>query len=98
MWLIFAQVDGAIFVSGQIGMLPANLALPSPPSLAEEVALASQHTGRIVRALESGTGGGWEGIPMLNVFWYADVADALAVRGCVVSARAYLKCLPLTFM
>ena len=66
-------------------MIPSNLALPSPSSLAQEVALASQHAGRIVKALESGTGGGWEGIPMLNVFWYEDAAKALALRGSVVS-------------
>ncbi|KZV71365.1 hypothetical protein PENSPDRAFT_684603 [Peniophora sp. CONT] len=78
-------VDGAIFVSGQIGMIPPSLALPSSSSLSQELALASQHAGRIIKALETGTGGGWEGIPLLNVFWYADAADALAVRHCMRS-------------
>ncbi|VDC06283.1 unnamed protein product [Peniophora sp. CBMAI 1063] len=76
-------INGAIFISGQIGMIPANLALPSPPSLAQEMALASQHANRIVKALESGTGGGWKGIPMLNVFWYGDATDALAANKCL---------------
>lgn len=74
-------------------MIPANLSLPSPPSLAQEVALASQHARRIIRALESGTGGGWEGIPMLDIFWYASAENMLAVRGNFVSARTgYAAC------
>ncbi|KAG8694073.1 hypothetical protein FRC08_008727 [Ceratobasidium sp. 394] len=43
-----------IFVSGQIGLIPARMGLPSPPSFATEAALAFQHADRILAALKDG--------------------------------------------
>ncbi|CAE6401204.1 unnamed protein product [Rhizoctonia solani] len=40
------------FVSGQIGLIPAQMSLPSPPSFATEAALAFQHAERILGALK----------------------------------------------
>ncbi|KAJ1308776.1 hypothetical protein OPQ81_004466 [Rhizoctonia solani] len=44
--------QGQTFVSGQIGLVPARMALPSPPSFAMEAALAFQHTERVLDALK----------------------------------------------
>jgi diphthine-ammonia ligase len=82
---IHIEVGDLIFVSGQIGMLPRSLALPTPRSFAQEVALASQHAQRIIDVLKSSTGGGWAGHPMLNIFWYSRTLDAIAIKGCTVS-------------
>jgi hypothetical protein len=59
-------VDGRIFISGQIGLVPGSLSVPSPQTLATEISLASQHSDRVARALSghnhnhaaSGSGGG----------------------------------------
>ncbi|KAH7343671.1 hypothetical protein B0J17DRAFT_643380 [Rhizoctonia solani] len=40
------------FVSGQIGLVPARMDFPSPPSFATEAALAFQHVERILDALK----------------------------------------------
>ncbi|KAG8746860.1 hypothetical protein FRC10_003382 [Ceratobasidium sp. 414] len=47
-------VQDQIFVSGQIGLIPARMTLPSPPSFATEAALAFQHADRILAALKDG--------------------------------------------
>ncbi|KAI9512204.1 hypothetical protein F5148DRAFT_1164787 [Russula earlei] len=47
-------VDERIFVSGQIGLVPSSLTIPSPPqSLATEIPLVSQHSERILQALST---------------------------------------------
>ena len=46
-------MNGRIFISGQIGLIPSSLSVPSPQTLATEIPLASQHSERIVRALSS---------------------------------------------
>ncbi|KAF8607959.1 hypothetical protein BDV93DRAFT_467629 [Ceratobasidium sp. AG-I] len=43
-----------VYVSGQIGLVPARMALPSPPSFATEAALAFQHAVRVISALRDG--------------------------------------------
>ncbi|CUA70082.1 hypothetical protein RSOLAG22IIIB_00428 [Rhizoctonia solani] len=40
------------FVSGQIGLIPAQMSFPSPPSFATEASLAFQHAERILDALK----------------------------------------------
>ncbi|KAL1722389.1 hypothetical protein EV715DRAFT_193280 [Schizophyllum commune] len=72
--------DERIFVSGQIGLIPASLALPSPASLATETALAFQHVERIVDAVKTNNGGGWTGQVQSAVYWLADGADARYVE------------------
>ena len=47
------QVDGRIFISGQIGLVPSSLSVPSPQTLATEISLASQHSDRVVKALSN---------------------------------------------
>jgi len=87
----FHKVGKHVFVSGQIGMIPSSLALPVPQLLGRETALALQHTRRILDALKSGSGGGWHGHGMFNLFWYVDVADARAVGACTVSTRTFVR-------
>lgn len=36
-----------MFVSGQIGLTPQSMTMPSPPSIAREIALALQHAERV---------------------------------------------------
>lgn len=70
-----SQTDERIFISGQIGLLPSQLTLPSPPSLGLETALASQHVSRITRALKTNSGGGWDGQTQGILYWLADRND-----------------------
>jgi enamine deaminase RidA (YjgF/YER057c/UK114 family) len=65
------QVDERVFVSGQIGLVPSSMSIPAPRSLATEIPLASQHADRIVKALSSGAGGGWDGHAQLLLYWVA---------------------------
>ncbi|KAG8713509.1 hypothetical protein FRC09_018646 [Ceratobasidium sp. 395] len=48
-------VQDQIYVSGQIGLIPARMTLPSPLSFATEAALAFQHADRILAALKDGS-------------------------------------------
>ncbi|KAG1872754.1 Endoribonuclease L-PSP/chorismate mutase-like protein [Suillus tomentosus] len=64
-----------VFVSGQIGLLPASLTLPSPSSLALETALVFQHTDRVIRA--ANTAGGHV---LLSLYWLVDYADTMHTR------------------
>ncbi|EJD53709.1 adenine nucleotide alpha hydrolases-like protein [Auricularia subglabra TFB-10046 SS5] len=42
---------GQVFISGQIGLVPAALTLPAPRSLARETALSFQHVRRVLAAV-----------------------------------------------
>ena len=68
------QVDERIFVSGQIGLVPSSLSIPSPQNLATEISLVSQHSDRIVKALSSSSsgGGGWEGHAQMVLYWVTE--------------------------
>ena len=68
-----------MFVSGQIALLPSSLTLAE--SLPLQGALAAQHADRIVKALAENTGSNWQGIPHLNIYWFCDVHDLLAMKG-----------------
>ena len=46
-------MGGRIFISGQIGLVPSSLSVPTPQTLATEIPLASQHSERVVKALSS---------------------------------------------
>ncbi|KAI0650350.1 hypothetical protein C8Q79DRAFT_380328 [Trametes meyenii] len=72
--------DEQVFISGQIGLIPSSLALPSPQSLAFETALAFQHVHRVVKALKNNSGGGWAGHYQGIVYWLARAGDLPPVR------------------
>ncbi|KAJ3882965.1 hypothetical protein F5051DRAFT_392889 [Lentinula edodes] len=65
-----------LLISGQIGLLPSSIALPSPRSLATETALAIQHADRVVAALRNG----WEGHTQMAIYWLSEVGYINAVR------------------
>ncbi|KDQ64621.1 hypothetical protein JAAARDRAFT_232962 [Jaapia argillacea MUCL 33604] len=67
--------DERIFISGQIGLIPSNLTLPSPPSLPLETALVFQHVNRVTNALRANSGGGWVGYNQLSIYFLVDPAD-----------------------
>ncbi|KAF9534194.1 hypothetical protein CPB83DRAFT_803923 [Crepidotus variabilis] len=78
---ILARLAGEkIFISGQIGMIPSQLALPSPSSLSMEVALSCQHVSRVSSALAENTGGDWIGHTQLCIYWLARQGDLHHVR------------------
>ncbi|KAJ6515757.1 hypothetical protein C8R45DRAFT_1140671 [Mycena sanguinolenta] len=71
--------DEQVFISGQIGLIPASLCLPSPSSLALETALSLQHVDRVTRAISTNTGG-WAGHTQLALYWLANIRHLRAVR------------------
>ena len=73
------QIDGRVFVSGQIGLIPSSLSLPSPRSLPLETALAFQHVKRLTDVLGSSTNG-WKGCTQSTLYWLVDANDVMHVR------------------
>ncbi|KAJ6486394.1 hypothetical protein C8R47DRAFT_521061 [Mycena vitilis] len=73
------MIDNQVFISGQIGLIPRSLSLPSPQSLAVETALSLQHVDRVGHALSTSTGG-WGGHTQLALYWLANASDLSAVR------------------
>ncbi|KAF9268107.1 hypothetical protein L218DRAFT_984324 [Marasmius fiardii PR-910] len=65
-----------IFISGQIGLIPSSVTLPEPRSSSIEMALATQHTDKIVNVLKNS----WEGYNQSAIYWLDDVANLSAVR------------------
>ncbi|KAH9966095.1 hypothetical protein BC827DRAFT_1369118 [Russula dissimulans] len=64
--------DERIFVSGQIGLVPSSLTIPSPQSPATEIPLVSQHADRIVNALSTNAGGGWDAHAQMILYWVTE--------------------------
>ena len=71
-------VDEHMFVSGQIGLIPASLSLPSPKDPATETALVFQHTERVASAVRK-CSGQWEGNTQLAIYWVVDREHAVDV-------------------
>lgn len=80
------QANERIFLSGQIGLRPSDLTLPSPQSLATETALSCQHVQRITDALRNNSGGGWTGHYQGMIYWLTCADDVHHVR------KASLSC------
>lgn len=81
MILSLSQIEKQrIFISGQIGLIPSSLNLPSPQSLAQETALSCQHVERVVTALENNASGQWKGHAQLAIYWLQNVPDLHLVR------------------
>ncbi|KAI9066739.1 hypothetical protein FKP32DRAFT_1645143 [Trametes sanguinea] len=72
--------DERIFISGQIGLIPSSLTLPSPQSLGFEAALSFQHVHRVVEALKNNSGGGWTGHYQGIVYWLVNGGDIPPLR------------------
>lgn len=61
-------IDEHMFISGQIGLIPANLSLRSPQDPATETALVFQHTARVADAVRK-LSGQWKGHTQLAMYW-----------------------------
>lgn len=48
--------------------------------MSTELALASQHVGRITTALKDNSGGGWEGHTQSAIYWMTEPADLIHVK------------------
>lgn len=86
-------IDEHLFVSGQIGLVPATLSLPSPQDLATETALVFQHTERVVDAVRRLTGQ-WKGHVHLAIYWLierAQSADVAAACELITTVSAILR-------
>ncbi|CAK5275596.1 unnamed protein product [Mycena citricolor] len=66
-------IGNRVYVSGQIGLVPSSMTMPSPRSVQLETALSSQHASRVVEALRT-TSGNWPGRMQLAIFWLADTS------------------------
>jgi diphthine-ammonia ligase len=85
------QVGEQVFISGQIGLIPSNLSLPSPPSVATEIALVFQHVDRVKRAVQE-TWGRWDGHTELALYWVVDPNDIPKVRrACEIYSHVCLE-------
>ena len=73
------SIDEHIFISGQIGLIPASLSLPSPKDPATETALVFQHTERVADAVRE-LSGQWKGHTQLAIYWlvYREHAASVA--------------------
>ena len=71
------QAGERVFISGQIGLIPNELVIPSPRSFSTEFALASQHVARVTNALQENSGGGWVGHSQLTIYWLVDSDDLI---------------------
>ena len=67
-------------MSGQIGLIPNELVIPSPRSFSTEFALASQHVARVTSALQENSGGGWDGHSQLTIYWLVDSDDVTRLK------------------
>ncbi|KAG8856801.1 hypothetical protein FRB96_006305 [Tulasnella sp. 330] len=84
-------VGGQVFISGQIGLIPSKMQLPSPRSMALESALSLQHVDRIVSALQANAGGGWPGIFQCAVIWVARLDLLNAARQAWVAYKPEMR-------
>lgn len=70
-------IDEHTFISSQIGLIPANLSLPSPQVLVTETALVSQHAGVADTVRKSS--GQWNGHAQLAISWLIDRGQVAGV-------------------
>ncbi|PAV20984.1 meiotically up-regulated 71 [Pyrrhoderma noxium] len=73
-------LDERIWISGQIGMIPSTLQLPTPPNFAREAALSFQHAHRIMKALTEMYGTNWKTLVQGLVCWLVNESDIPAIQ------------------
>lgn len=74
------RVGERLFVAGQIGLIPASLSIPQPVSFAMEAALSLQHEHRIVKAVQEGTGGGFQPTIDSCICWLSGPPDTFQLK------------------
>jgi diphthine-ammonia ligase len=77
---IYYQVGEHIFVSGQIGLVPSNNALPSPRSLALEMALSTRHVRRVSGVMKDSSAIGWDGVTQGAIFWLVNANHLMPIQ------------------
>ena len=82
------QVDNRVFVSGQIGLIPASMMLPNPRSLADEIALSLQHIRRISNGMPGVYDGNWRGVCLGLVAWVVHERDIPTVKKALLVSEA----------
>ena len=83
-------IDEHVLVSGQIGLIPASLSLPSPQDPATETALVFQHTERVVDAVRKSSGK-WKGHMQLAIYWLVEWERA---EGIVAASELLVSIIP----
>ncbi|EPQ59934.1 hypothetical protein GLOTRDRAFT_125792 [Gloeophyllum trabeum ATCC 11539] len=69
-----------IFISGQIGLIPSSMALPSPRSLCLETALVFQHAKRIMEVLKGHHSEARIGHAQLALYWVSNTESLPMVK------------------
>ncbi|PFH52835.1 hypothetical protein AMATHDRAFT_139377 [Amanita thiersii Skay4041] len=69
--------DERVFISGQIGLIPSSLTLPSPRSMSFETALACQHVDRIAQAMGSSD---WSGYTQGVIYWHSNAKTVVPLK------------------
>lgn len=81
-----------MFVSGQIGLIPRNMTMPDPPSVAREIALALQHADRVSSATMDGLAiSAHSKIIHSAIVWMVDVGAVLRVNCAWAAAGKVLQ-------
>ncbi|KAG8866931.1 hypothetical protein FRC20_007153 [Serendipita sp. 405] len=75
------SVDKTTFISGQIGLVPSAMSLPTPRDFRKEMVLSLQHINRITEALQHRNP-----TPQGFVVWLVDIQDLLSAAGIMVKA------------
>ncbi|KZT26860.1 hypothetical protein NEOLEDRAFT_1161800, partial [Neolentinus lepideus HHB14362 ss-1] len=72
--------DQRIFISGQIGLIPSSMSIPSPRSLFQETALVYQHVTRIMDVLKGHHPDARPGQAQLALYWLSDRGNISIVK------------------
>ncbi|KIJ56701.1 hypothetical protein M422DRAFT_22862 [Sphaerobolus stellatus SS14] len=89
---------GRIYISGQIGLIPANNTLPSPKSLSQELALSLRHVHRIVEVVKESSAAYKNAAIQGLITWLAHPEDLIPVqRGMEASESIDISRIPTLF-
>ncbi|KAF8517819.1 hypothetical protein JB92DRAFT_2904701 [Gautieria morchelliformis] len=83
------KVGEHVFVSGQIGLVPSNNSLPSPQSLAQEVALSMRHARSVSNAMRHSSAVHWDGVTLGAIFWLACAHHLVPIRRGVAASETF---------
>ncbi|KLO15862.1 hypothetical protein SCHPADRAFT_920076 [Schizopora paradoxa] len=86
------SVGDQIFISGQIGMQPSDLSMPTPSSFPLEAALSFQHASRITSLLKDMFGSTWAFATQLTLCWLASPSFVNVMRS--IRSCSQITCAP----
>ncbi|TFK55996.1 hypothetical protein OE88DRAFT_1622520 [Heliocybe sulcata] len=73
-------VHHRIFISGQIGLIPSSMSMPSPRSISTETTLVYQHVKRVMEVLKGHHPNARPGHTQLALYWLSRKADIPILR------------------